>query len=99
MTAAVVNHLYFREAPSHDLFVRAEDEVVPQARGIQGFRGLHVVQVAPDHYILIILGDDSEALDRVATEVGSPWMMTHVVPLLASPPERHIGPLVATTDG
>ena len=98
MPAAVVNHLHFREPPSPDLFARAEDEVVPQARGIEGFRALHVVQVAPDHFILIIVGDDAESLDRVAAEVGSPWMMTHVVPLLVSPPERHIGPLVATTD-
>jgi hypothetical protein len=80
------------------LFARAEDEVVPQARGIEGFRGLHVIQVARDHFILIIVGEDAEALDRVATEVGSPCMMTHVVHLLASPPDRHIGPLVATTD-
>jgi hypothetical protein len=54
--------------------------------------------MAPDHFILIIVGEDAEALDRVATEVGSPWMMTHVVHLLVSSPERHIGPLVATTD-
>jgi hypothetical protein len=98
MPAAVINHLHFRDAPSPDLFARAEDEVVPQAREIEGFRGLHVLEVAPDHYILIIIGDTPEVLDRVATEVGSPWMMTNVVPLLASPPERHVGPLVATSD-
>jgi hypothetical protein len=98
MPAAVVNHLHFREPPDPDLFSRAETEVVPQARAIEGFRGLHVVQVAPDHFVLIITGDDLEVLDRVANEVGSPWMMTHVVPLLASPPERHVGPVVATSD-
>lgn len=97
MSAAVVNHLHFREAPSPDLFARAQDEVVPQARKIEGFRGLHVMQVAPDHFILIIMGDTPEVLDRVASEVGSPWMMSHVVPLLSSPPERHVGPLVTTT--
>ncbi|HEY6473921.1 MAG TPA: hypothetical protein VIY26_13595 [Acidimicrobiales bacterium] len=98
MPAAVVNHLHFRDPPSPDLFARAEDEVVPKARDIEGFRGLHVVQVASDHFILIIAGDNPEVLDKVATEVGSLWMVTHVVPLLASPPERHVGPLVATTD-
>jgi hypothetical protein len=98
MAAAVVNHLHFREAPSPDLFARAQDEVVPQARLIEGFRGLEIVQAAPDHFILIITGDSPEVLDRVATEVGSPWMMEHVVPLLAGPPERHIGPLVVTAD-
>jgi hypothetical protein len=98
MPAAVVNHLHFREAPNPDLFVRAETEVVPEARKIEGFRGLQIVQAAPDHFILIITGDSPDVLDRVATEVGSPWMTAHVVPLLASPPERHVGPLVATSD-
>ena len=98
MASAVVNHLHFREPPDPDLFVRAEKEVVPPARAIEGFRGLQVVRVAPDHFVLIITGDDEGVLDRVATEVGSPWMMNHVVPLLASPPERHIGPIVATSD-
>jgi hypothetical protein len=98
MPAAVINHLYFREPPDTDLFALAEQEMVPEARIWEGVAGLHIVQVTPDHFILIILGDDTEALDRFADEVGSPWMMEHVVPLLASPPERHLGPLVATTD-
>jgi hypothetical protein len=37
-------------------------------------------------------------LDKIATKVGSPWMMANVVPLLASPLERHLGPIVATSD-
>lgn len=98
MAAVVINHLHFREAPDPDLFTRAEKEVVPGARAIEGFRSLHVVQVAPDHFVLIITGDTPEVLDRVATEVGSPWMLTNVVPLLASRPERHVGPVVATSD-
>jgi hypothetical protein len=55
------------------------------------------VQAAPDHFILIVVGEDPAALDRVATEVGSPWMVANVLPLLARPPERHLGTLVATT--
>jgi hypothetical protein len=98
MPAAVISHLHFREAPDTDLFARAEQEVVPEARISEGIGGLHIVQVTPDHFILVILGDDAETLDKFATEVGSPWMMEHIVPLLASPPERHVGPLVAATD-
>ncbi len=71
---------------------------MPQARDIEGFREFHIVQVAPDHFILIITGDTAEVLDRLATEVGSSWMVANVVPLLASPPERHLGPIVATSD-
>jgi hypothetical protein len=98
MPAAVINHLHFREAPDPALFALAEREVVPQARITEGIGGLHIVQVTPDHFILVILGDDPGVLDTFAAEVGTPWMMEHVVPLLASPPERHLGPLVATTD-
>jgi hypothetical protein len=99
MTAAVINHLHFAAAPDAHLFARIEGEFVPQARTVDGFRALHVVQVAPDHIVLVILGDDAASLDRLATEVGSPWMMANVVPLLASPPERHVGSVRATTDG
>jgi hypothetical protein len=47
--------------------------------------------------MLVIVGESAEAVERVATEVGSPWMRTNVVPLLASPPDRHIGPIIAST--
>jgi hypothetical protein len=98
MPAAVINHLRFREPPDAELFARAEREVVPEARMTEGISGLHIVQVTPDHFILVILGDDAERLNEFATVVGSPWMAEHVVPLLASPPERHLGHLVASTD-
>ncbi len=97
MPTAVINHLHFREAPDSDLLTRAERELVPQARITEGIHGLHIVQVTPDHLILVILGDGAEVLDKFATEVGSSWM-EYVVPLLASPPERHLGPLVVTTE-
>ena len=71
MPAAVVNHLHFREAPEPDLFVRAEQEVVPQARDIEGFREFHIVQVAPDHFILIITGDTPE----VSTGRDRGWLV------------------------
>lgn len=98
MPAVVVNHLHFREPPDPDLFARAEQEVAPQARAIEGFREFHIVEAAPDHFILIITGDSPAVLDRVATEVGSSWMTANVAPLLASPPERHLGPVVATSE-
>jgi hypothetical protein len=63
MPVAVVSHLHFREAPDPDLFVRAELKVVPPARAIEGFRCLQVVQVAPDHFVRIITGDDEGVLE------------------------------------
>ena len=66
MPAAVINHLHFREAPGTDLFALAEQEDVPEARITEGIGGLHIVQVTPDHFILVILGDDAEVLDKFA---------------------------------
>ena len=64
---------------------------------MERIHGLHIVEVAPDHFILVILGDDVEAIDSFVTEVASPWLTDHVVPALASPPEQYLGPLVVTT--
>jgi len=55
--------------------------------------------VTPDHVVLVITGDDADVLDRLAAEVGSPWMVENVVPLLAAPPERHVGPIIASAAG
>lgn len=97
MTAAVVNHLHFKERVDKERFSAAETDLVPQMKAIDGFRALHVVQVGDDHVILIILGDTPEALNKVATEVGSPWLSANIVPLLAAPPERHIGTVIASS--
>lgn len=95
--AAVVNLLRFKDAVDPELFTKAERELTPQMRGIDGFQDFLVVQTAETEVILVILGDDVDVLDRVATEIGSPWMVANVLPLLAAPPERHIGPTIATS--
>lgn len=92
---AVINHLRFKDPIDPALLIRAE-ELAPQMRRIEGFRGFSIVQVADDHAVLVIMGDDGEVLDRLATEVGSPWMRENVLPLLASPPQRHLGPVIAS---
>jgi len=94
---AVVNHLHFTEPVDPALFGQAERDLAPAMRAIAGFRGFHVIQAAVDHAILVIICDTAEAVDRLATEVGSPWMRANVLPLLARPPDRHVGPVVATT--
>ena len=96
--AAVVNILRFKDPVDPSLFTTATSELVPRMREIEGFQALHVLQTAETEVVLLILGDTVEVLDRVATEVGSPWMVANVVPLLVAPPERHIGPLIASSD-
>ena len=95
--AGVVNHLRFKEAVDPALFANAERDLTAQMQAIEGFQDFYVIQTSDTEVILVILGDTSEVLDRVATEVGSPWMMANVVPLLAGPPDRQIGLTVGSS--
>lgn len=92
---AVVNTLTFAEDVDPSTFATA-DEVIGQMQAVAGFIALHVVQTGPRQVTLVILGDSAETLDRLATEVGSPWMMANIVPLLAGPPDRKVGPVLAS---
>ncbi len=96
--AAVVNILTFRDPVDPSVF----DGVVPviaRMREIEGFEDLHIVHTGEREVVLIIFADTTETLDRLATEVGSPWMMEHVVPLLAAPPHRRLGPVIQSSAG
>lgn len=93
---AVINTLRFKDSVDPAVFTAAEQELAQRMGAIDGFRSFQVIQVADDHVVLVIVGDDADVLERVATEVGSPWMGANVVPLLAAPPERRIGPVIAS---
>jgi hypothetical protein len=95
--AAVVNVLRFKEPVDPSLFEAATEELAPKMREIDGFQSLQVVHSSDTEVVLLIFADTVEVLNRVATEVGSPWMSANVVPLLAAPPERHIGPVIASS--
>jgi hypothetical protein len=97
--AMVVNVLQFKERVDPVLFEGAEVELGIAMRAIDGFEGFQVVHTGASEVVLLILGDTVETLDRIASEVGSPWMVANVAPLLAAPPERHIGPVIASAAG
>ncbi len=97
--AAVVNHLHFRDPVDPALFARAAVDLADPMRAVDGFARLEVVQTGERDAVLIIIADSPATLDRLASEVGSPWMVEHVVPLLAGPPERHLGESVASVRG
>lgn len=93
--ATVVNVLRFSDPVDLELFRRAEVELADAMRAVDGFAGLEVVHSGESEIVLLISADTVETLDRIATEIGSPWMVANIVPLLAAPPERHVGPEVA----
>ena len=95
---AVINTLRFKESVDPALFARAEREMADQMCAIEGFQGFRVVQVSDDHVVLVIFADSAEVLDRMATELGNTWMGANVTPLLDGPPERRIGPVIASVN-
>ncbi|HWD56156.1 MAG TPA: hypothetical protein VG346_13605 [Acidimicrobiales bacterium] len=74
------------------MFAQAARELTPLTRAIEGFEDLYAIEASATEVALVILGDDVDVSNRVATEVGSPWMAAHVVRLLAGPPDRPAGP-------
>ncbi|MBJ7595749.1 MAG: hypothetical protein JF886_12980 [Candidatus Dormibacteraeota bacterium] len=94
---AVVNHLHFNVVIDPALFVKARNDLEPQMRTIDKFESFFVVQTSDKDAFLVIVAENAETLDQIATQFGSPWMRANVLPLLARPPERHIGPVVTST--
>jgi hypothetical protein len=92
----VINHLRLRDPLS--------DETVQAARaGMQhvvdaGAVAARVAKVDERHLILILEFRTGEDADRVAREVGGPWMRENIRPLLAGDTERSVGEVIASAE-
>ncbi len=90
----VINHLRLREP--------VPEETVEAARmGMQlvvaaGALEARVVKVDDTHLILILEFSTADDADRIAREVGGPWMREHIRPLLAGDTERSVGEVIAS---
>ena len=89
----VVNHLRFRD-PLTDDVVQTCRAVVPRIVD-GGATRAQVVRVDDTHLVLVLEFASAADADRVAQEVGGPWMRQHILPLLARGPERSVGEVVA----
>jgi hypothetical protein len=90
----VVNHLRLREpVPEATLeALQTGVDLVVAAAGLSG----RVAQVDDRHLILILEFATAEDADRIAREVGGPWMREHISPLLADGTERSLGEVIAS---
>jgi hypothetical protein len=92
----VINHLRLRD-PVTDATVQAArqgTELVVDA----GALAARVAKVDETHLILILEFAGAEDADRVAREVGGPWMREHITPLLAGDTERSVGEVIASAE-
>jgi hypothetical protein len=92
----VVNHLRLRDPVG--------DETVQELRnGVRlcvdaGALAARVVKVDERHLILLLELLTADDADRVAREVGGPWMREHIRPLLAGDTERSVGEVIAEAE-
>lgn len=90
----VVNHLRLRE-PVTDATVEATREAM-QLVVDAGALASRVAKVDDTHLILILEFSSADDADRIAREVGGPWMREHIRPLLAGDTERSVGEVIAS---
>ena len=90
----VINHLHLSDALTAETEQSCRD-IVPRIRDA-GATAARVVRVNDTHLVLILEFASAEDADRVATEVGGPWMRERILPLLARGPERSVGEVIAS---
>ena len=92
----VINHLRLRN-PVSDATVQAAREGM-QLVVDAGALVARVAKVDETHLILILEFATAEDADRVARDVGGPWMREHIRPLLAGDTERSVGEVIASAE-
>ena len=90
----VVNHLHLRD-PVTQATLRAAVAALPFVVE-SGALSAQVVKVDDRHLILVLQYETKEDAERVAHDVGGPWMRDRILPLLARDPERSVGEVVAS---
>ena len=92
--AVVVNHLHLSD-PLTEETAQAFRDFAPRIVAA-GATAAQVLRVDDTHLVLILDFPSAEDADRVAAEVGGPWMREHLMPLLARGPERSLGEVIAS---
>ncbi|MGZ4303075.1 MAG: hypothetical protein ACXVR9_15960 [Gaiellaceae bacterium] len=90
----VVNHLHLRE-PLTNATVRAARDGVQRVVDA-GALAAQLAKVDDLHLVLILSFAGADDAERVARDVGGPWMRENIVPLLAGETDRSVGEVIAS---
>jgi hypothetical protein len=92
----VINHLRLR-VPGTQTTVQAAHEGMQMVVDA-GALTARVAKVEETHLILILEFATAEDADRIAREIGGPWMRENIRPLLAGDTERSVGEVIASAE-
>ena len=90
----VVNHLHFSDPLVDDTMQACRDVV--QRIVEAGATAAQVARIDDTHLVLILEFASVADADRVAQEVGGPWMRERIQPQLARGAEPNVGEVKAT---
>jgi hypothetical protein len=93
----VVNHLTVSGPPADAVIGDLQRNALSAAAAIDGIVDVHLAKVDDTHLIMLIVGDSPAALERLSSEVGSPWVQANLGPLFTAPPNRSVGEVLAST--
>ena len=96
---SVVNRLLLASPVPAEVWDEPAKVVLAKLREVEGFHSVQVVEVSSEELVLVITADTAERLDQIATEVGSPWIIEHIAPHLAGPPNRQVGKVLMSSAG
>jgi len=90
----VINHLHLRDPLTEETAdaARGAVQAVVEAGGLAA----RVAKVDERHLVLILEFDSADDADRIAREVGGPWMREHIVPLPDRDTDRSVGEVIAS---
>jgi hypothetical protein len=90
----VVNHLELAEPLPEETFASAD--TLAQELLDAGGLAFHLVRVDDLHLILVLFFASADDAQRIARDVGGPWMREHVAPHLAGGTRRSLGEVVVS---
>ena len=91
---ANISDYHFRPgSDAQQLIQRTEQEAMPLAEQVPGFRAYYFVRVADDRVLAISLWDSQADWEETLPRL-MPWLQENVAPQLAREPERTAGDVV-----
>ncbi len=93
---AVVNTIALARPLEESVFEAARLEMPARIAAVEGIHAVHMIRTGETDLVLVIVGEDEAAIDRMRDAIGDEWMRANVIPNAAAPPARAVGEVVVS---